>query len=123
MGTHNGCKDKRHRTAMPSGHPFPDKCRAHITHNGRYCLEKTIMYLGLDKGHKTCLVVCGNHQVRQHVLQPAGAERMMGMMVAIVMVTLAMTGDLRFKNKAFGFATVMMVMRHNSMQHDNCTCQ
>ena len=44
-------------------------------------------------------------------------------MVALVVVALAVTGDLCLKNKALGFATVMMVMRHNGVKHDNCTCQ
>ncbi len=44
-------------------------------------------------------------------------------MVALVVVALAVTSDLCFKNKTLGFATVMMMMWHNGMQHDNCTCQ
>ena len=44
-------------------------------------------------------------------------------MVALVVVALTVTGDLGLKNKTLGFATIMMVMRHNGMQHDNCTCQ
>ena len=44
-------------------------------------------------------------------------------MVALVVVALAETGDLGLKNKTLGFATVMMMMRHNGVKHDNCTCQ
>ena len=45
------------------------------------------------------------------------------MMVALMVVALAVTGDLCLKNKTLGFAKVMMVMRHNGVKHDNCTCQ
>ena len=44
-------------------------------------------------------------------------------MVALVVVALTVTGDLGLKNKTLGFATVMMMMRHNGVKHDNCTCQ
>ena len=44
-------------------------------------------------------------------------------MVALVVVALTVTGDLCLKNKTLGFATVMMMMRHNGVKHDNCTCQ
>ena len=49
---------------------------------------------------------------------------MVGMaMVTLVVVALAVTGDLGLKNKTLGFATIVMMVRHNGMQHDNCTCQ
>ena len=44
-------------------------------------------------------------------------------MVALVVVALAVTGDLCLKNKTLGFATIVVMVRHNGMQHDNCTCQ
>ncbi len=49
---------------------------------------------------------------------------MVGMaMVALVVVALAVTSDLGLKNKTLGFATIVVMVRHNGMQHDNCTCQ
>ena len=44
-------------------------------------------------------------------------------MVALVVVALAVTGNFCLENKTPGFATVMMMMRHNGVKHDNCTCQ
>ena len=44
-------------------------------------------------------------------------------MVALVVVALAVTSDLGLKNKTLGFATIVMMVRHNGMKHDNCTCQ
>ena len=49
---------------------------------------------------------------------------MVGMtMVALMVVALAVTGDLGLKNKTLGIATIVVMVRHNGMQHDNCTCQ
>ncbi len=44
-------------------------------------------------------------------------------MVALVVVALAVTGDFCLENKTLGFATIVVMVRHNGMQHDNCTCQ
>ena len=44
-------------------------------------------------------------------------------MVALVVVALAVTGNFCLENKTLGFATIVVMVRHNGMQHDNCTCQ
>ena len=49
---------------------------------------------------------------------------MVGMtMVALMVVALAVTGNFCLENKTLGFATIVVMVRHNGMQHDNCTCQ
>ena len=42
--------------------------------------------------------------------------------VMMVVVAVAMTGNLRLKRQTFGLVTVVMMMGYDSMQHDNCTC-
>lgn len=44
-------------------------------------------------------------------------------MVALMVVALAVTGNFCLENKTLGFATIVVMVRHNGMKHDNCTCQ
>lgn len=44
-------------------------------------------------------------------------------MVALMVVALAVTGNFCLENKTLGFATIVVMVRHNGVKHDNCTCQ
>lgn len=93
--------------------------------------DKEVVHIGLDTGGQHRLVFLGaEHQMREHLSQLAGVKRMMGMpMVAIVMiiitvmVTIAMTGQFCLKNKATLPYTIVVMVRDNGVQQDDCTRQ
>ena len=72
------------------------------------------------------VVAGGNHQMREHVLQEADIEGMMGAMIAtgmMVVVAVAMAVNLCLESEPFGIAAVMVMVGHNGMEHDNRTCK
>lgn len=71
------------------------------------------------------VVAGGNHQMREHVLQEADIEGVMGVMMAtgmMVVVAVAMAVKFCLESKPFGIAAVMVMVGYNGMEHDNRTC-
>lgn len=71
------------------------------------------------------VIAGGNYQMREHVLQEADIEGMMGAMIAtgmMVVVTVAMAVNLCLESEPFGIAAVMVMVGYNGMEHDNRTC-
>ena len=86
------------------------------------------MHLCLDNHSQQLLVFFAvQHQVRKHVGESAQIKRMVGVMlvtiVVLVMLMAAMTVDFGLKNKPYLVRTVVMMVRHSSMQQNDCTRQ
>ena len=95
------------------------ECRLGGWHNG----QQQVVDFGFDGlCHKALILFAAQHQMRQHVGQTAHVERMVGVVVVAIVVTVmgvlmmtAMAVYLCLKDEPYLVGTIVMMVRHYSM--------
>lgn len=131
-------RNRRHR----GGRPAEKRAEIRLNNIALHCRKAVLeehLCLSLDESGKIILVITVHQrEMRQHLLQYADVERMirlvpmMAMPAGIVVSEtngmfgarlITMATQLGLKDQPHPIGTIMMVMRHNGMQHDDRACQ